>query len=129
MKPRKELPALSESQLAIMHILWDREEATLGDIWSELSAQKPVAKNTVQTLLTRLVEKGWVAYRETGKGFIYRSAQERGAATKQILGRVLDVAFQGSTEGLVMTLLESRRISPEEAARLRKLIDNAEEGH
>lgn len=126
MKAKKELPALSEAQLAIMHVLWDQGESTLGEIWARLAAQKPVAKNTVQTLLTRLVEKGWVEYRETGKGFLYRSARERNAATRQILGRVLEAAFQGSTEGLVMTLLESRRISPEEAARLRKLIDEAE---
>lgn len=128
MSSKKTPPALSDSQIAIMHVLWDREEATLGEIWAEVTADRPLAKNTVQTLLTRLVEKGWVNYRDTGKGFLYRSAQGRRAARKQILNRVLDAAFQGSTEGLVMTLLETRRITPEEAARLRALIDAAEEG-
>jgi predicted transcriptional regulator len=77
-------------------------------------------------LLTRLVEKGWVTYRQEGKSFLYRSVQGRGAARRQILKKVLDAAFQGSTEGLVMTLLEEKGISPEEADRLRRLIDEAE---
>ena len=126
MSERKELPALSEVQLEIMNVLWTLEEATLGDIWAELSARRPVARNTVQTLLTRLVDKGWVLYRQDGKSFVYRSAREKSAARRQILGRVLDAAFQGSTEGLMMTLLEDRSITTEEADRLRSLIDEAE---
>ncbi|MBX7132493.1 MAG: BlaI/MecI/CopY family transcriptional regulator [Fimbriimonadaceae bacterium] len=126
MNERKDLPALSEVQLEIMNVLWTLEEATLGDIWAELSARRPVARNTVQTLLTRLVDKGWVLYRQDGKSFVYRSAREKGAARRQILGRVLDAAFQGSAEGLMMTLLEDRSITAEEADRLRSLIDEAE---
>lgn len=123
---KTDLPPLSESQLEVMHILWDKGEATLGEVWSGLTAKRSLAKNTVQTLLTRLVDKGWVAYRQEGNAFVYRSARERQAAHKQILQRVLDLAFQGSTEGLMMSLLEGKPVGPEEAQRLRELIDQAE---
>jgi len=126
MDRQAELPGLSEAQLEVMHVLWERPEATLGEIWSELSRKRQLAKNTVQTLLTRLVEKGWVKYRQEGKSFLYTSAQGRGTARRQILKKVLDAAFQGSTEGLVMTLLEDKGISQDEADRLHRLIDEAE---
>lgn len=126
MSKETEASTLTETQLEIMHILWEHPDSTLGDIWSLMNAQRPLAKNTVQTLLTRLVERGWVATRSEGKVFLYRSARERQTACRQIVSRVLDAAFLGSTEGLVMALLSERKITPAEAERLRKLIDAAE---
>lgn len=127
MKRASELPALSESQLEVMHAIWDKGEVTLADVWSELNARRPLAKNTVQTLLTRMVEKGWLTYRSEGNTFIYRATRERNAAHRQILDRVIDVAFRGSTEGLLLSLLEDQKLTPEQARRLRALIDAAEE--
>ncbi len=49
MNERKDLPALSEVQLEIMNVLWTLEEATLGDIWAELSARRPVASGRPPT--------------------------------------------------------------------------------
>lgn len=121
-----ELPTLSEAQLEVMNVLWDRGEATLGETWSQLNAKRPLARNTVQTLLSRLVDKGWVTYRSEGTGFIYRASRERQTATSQILQRVLKFAFQGSTEGLMMSLLQDARVSADEARRLKELIDEAE---
>src|SRR5690348_7446730 len=105
MPKKTDLPGLSEAQLEVMDVLWERNEATLGEVWGALSERRSLAKNTVQTLLTRLVEKGWVVHRQVGKSFVYRSAEGRSAARRQILKKVLDAAFQGSTEGLMMTLL------------------------
>lgn len=121
-----DLPALSESQLEVMQVLWSRGESTLGEVWAELSSKRKLAKNTVQTLLTRMVDKGWVTYRQEGNSFVYKSTRERQSARKQIVQRVLDAAFEGSTEGLVMSLLDARPVSPEEAERIKALIDQAE---
>lgn len=126
MSSTESLPALSEAQIEVMHVVWRLNEATLNDVWTELTAKRPLAKNTVQTLLARLVDKGWLTYRQEGNGFIYRGTCERNTAHKQILQRVVDVAFQGSTEGLLVSLLQDTSITPDEAARLRNLIDEAE---
>lgn len=127
MKRASELPALSESQLEVMHAIWDKGEVTLADVWVELNTRRPLAKNTVQTLLTRMVEKGWLTYRPEGNTFVYRATRERNAAHRQILNRLIDVAFRGSTEGLLLSLLEDQKLTPEQAQRLRELIDAAEE--
>ncbi len=52
------LSALSEAQMEIMNVVWDRGEATVADVWKVLAARRAVARSTVLTMLTRLEEKG-----------------------------------------------------------------------
>lgn len=120
------LPALSEAQVEIMNVVWERGEATLGDIWRELAAHRVVARNTVQTLLTRLVDKGWLQYRAEGKVFHYRAGQPREATLRHMAQRFVETAFRGSAEGLVLALLEGQPLAEGEAERIRALIERAE---
>ncbi|MDQ2800344.1 MAG: BlaI/MecI/CopY family transcriptional regulator [Armatimonadota bacterium] len=120
------LPPLSEVQMEIMNAVWDGGEATLGEIWKMLSARRTVARNTIQTLLTRLVEKGWLGYRVTGKTFHYRATRPRETTLRDMAERFVAGTFRGSTEGLVLTLLESQLLSQDEAARIRAMIEQAE---
>ena len=123
-----EMPALSEGQLEIMNVTWELGEGTLGDVWRELNRKRPVARNTVQTLLSRLVDKGWMTYRVEGKTFHYSAAVPREATLRHVAQRLVETAFRGSTEGLVMALIEGQKLDSEEANRIRDLIDRAERG-
>ena len=120
--------ALSEAQTEIMNLVWERGEATLAQVWSALTARREVARNTVQTQLTRLVEKGWLLHRAKGRAFYYRPAVPRQEARSRVVNRMVEAVFDGSTEGLLMTLLDGRKLSKEEADRIRALIEQAEEG-
>ena len=120
------LPALSEAQTEIMNVVWDYGEATLAQVWAALAVRREVARNTVQTQLTRLVEKGWLLHRLEGKAFYYRATVPRRDARSRAVQRLVDAVFGGSAEGLVMTLLDGRRLSSEEASRIRALIERAE---
>ncbi len=119
-------PPLSEAQLEIMNIVWDRGEVTVADVWKALAERRKVARNTVLTMLTRLQEKGWVACDEDGHAFRYRATLPREATLGTMIRRLVDTVFEGSAEGLVLALLHGRGISKEEAARIRKLIAQAE---
>ena len=66
--------ALSPTQLRIMDVVWDRGEVSIAELWKELCSQRKVARNTVQTTVARLEEKGWLKHRVKGTGFIYRAA-------------------------------------------------------
>lgn len=121
----KDLAPLSEAQLEVIHVVWEKGECTLGEIWADISGRKNVARNTVQTLLSRMVDKGWLDYRQVGNAFVYRATRERTAAYKQITKKFVEVAFQGSKEGLILSLLDGSTIDENEANRLRKLIDEA----
>ncbi len=127
MKKADKLPPLSETQMEIMNVVWDRKEATLGDIWGELSSQREVAKNTIQTLLTRLAEKGWVKTRMVGKTYYYSPAAPRESSLQDALKRFVSSAFGGSAENLMTALLNDQALSKDEADRIRKIIEQAEE--
>jgi BlaI family transcriptional regulator, penicillinase repressor len=123
----KPLPPLSEAQLDIMRVVWDRGEVTVADVWKAVAARRKVARSTVLTMIARLVEKGWLCCDEEGHAFRYRAAVPREATLGTVVRRLVDTAFGGSAEGLVMALLHGRGVSKEEARRIKKMIDGAED--
>jgi BlaI family transcriptional regulator, penicillinase repressor len=116
---------LTTGQLQIMNLFWEQGELGVAQVWKLLSDRRPVARNTVQTMLTRLAERGWLRARAEANAFYYRAARPRKFAQSGMAGELLDSAFGGSASRLLMTLLESRRVSPEEARRIQELIDQA----
>jgi BlaI family transcriptional regulator, penicillinase repressor len=119
----EDIQQIGDAQLEILNVLWEKGEASLGDVWGELNKTRSVTKNTVQTLLTRMVEKGLVAYRPDKRSFIYSAKQDRQRTQQGLVKRLIDTVFKGSTEGLVMTLLtEAEQADPKQAERLRRLL-------
>ncbi len=121
-------PPLSEGQLEVMNVVWDRGEATVADVWHALSGRRPLARNTVLTTIQRLEERGWLVRDADGHAHRYRAAAPRGATLGTMVRRLVDTAFAGSAEGLILALLDGRGVSKDEAGRIRAMIDRAEEG-
>lgn len=117
-------PPLTEAQLDIMDVIWELGEATVADVWRGVSARRPVARNTVLTMITRLEEKGWLRHRAVGNAFRYTALLSREAAQQGLLRRLLNTAFKGSAEGLVMALLEDRSLTRDESERIRTILSN-----
>jgi BlaI family transcriptional regulator, penicillinase repressor len=120
-----ELPALSEAQLEIMQIVWGGTEVTVTDVWNVLSKRRQVSRNTVLTLMDRLEKKGWLKRRAEGQTHLYTAAAPRARTLGRVVQRLVDAAFAGSAEGLVLALLEGRGVTDAEARRIRQLIDEA----
>lgn len=118
---------LTPAQLEIMNLFWERGELGVAQVWKLLSARRNVARNTVQTMLTRLVERGWLLARPEGKAFCFRASRQRKSTLRRMVSQLLDTAFDGSASGMVMALLEARRLSHDEAQRIRTLIDRNQE--
>jgi predicted transcriptional regulator len=127
MARQSNLPPLSERQLEIMNVIWDRGEATVGEVWAQLSATRKMVRNTVQTTIVRLEEKGWLKHRAEGNTFYYRATQPGPAVRKRMARQLVKTLFQGSMEGLLLAILDERPLSQDEAERIRKLIDQASE--
>ena len=121
-KPRP----LSAAQLEVMDIVWERGNVSVADVWEALGGARAVTRNTVQTTMARLEDKGWLAHRPVGQSFLYRAARPREDTLKTLVARLVDTAFRGSAEGLVMALVEGRGLSAEERRRIAALIDAAE---
>ena len=121
---KKSKPRLSDAQLEVMGVVWELGEASVADVWRELSKRRKIARNTVQTTLVRLEEKGFLKHHEVGNAFRYQATIERQKTVREMLRSLLQGAFQGSTEGLMMALLEEAPPTQDELKRIRKSLNN-----
>jgi predicted transcriptional regulator len=125
MASNNHLPPLSDVQLEIMNIVWDRSACSVADVWKVLSQRRGVARNTVHTLIARLEEKGWLRRRAQAGRLVYSATVSRETNQQQSVRRLVETVFDGSAEGLVLTLLNEPTISADDAERIRTLITQA----
>lgn len=117
---------LTEAQREIMEIVWDRGEVTVSEVREALANRRDLARNTVQTMIVRLEEKGWLRHREENRTFIYSANRPRTVSLGAKVAQMVDRLFAGSPEEMVTALIEYRGLSSDEAERIRKMIDEAE---
>jgi len=122
MSKSKELPTLSETQLEIMNVVWDHEKCSVADVWRILNNRRGVTRNTVHTLIVRLEEKGWLTHRDEGSAYVYSATISRDEARQRCVQRIIETVFDGSAEGLVLTLLGGGVVSKPAAERIRDMI-------
>jgi predicted transcriptional regulator len=119
---RKKSTTLTEAELPIMEVLWDKGVATVGEVAEGLSKDKAVAYNTVLTLMRILERKGYVQHTKDGRAFVYQPVVDRGEASRTAVRQLLNRFFNDSPELLVLNLLHDEAIDEQEIERLRGLI-------
>ncbi len=123
----KQSDQLTPLELEIMKVLWQEGTANVQTVQQRLQPERTLAYTTVQTMLNVLVRKGKARRTLNERAYIYRPAVSRQSAIAQAVGDLVERVFGGSSEDLVLTLLRTRRLTPEKLARLQKLMDQAEE--
>lgn len=124
---RKRSKTLTEAELRLMEILWEKGQATVAEVTAALPPP-PIAYNSVLTTMRILEQKGYAAHEEAGRAFVYRPLLEREAAAQSAVGHVLSRFFENSSGSLALRLIETERPSDEELLRLKALIEHYEEG-
>ena len=127
---RKRTPAaeqLTPLELDIMKVLWETGPAPVQEVQARLSADRPLAYNTVQTMLNVLHRKGKVRRELKARAYHYEPAVSRTQAAGQAVGDLVQRMFDGSAEDLVLSLVERRQLTPEKLARLTAMIEKGEE--
>ena len=122
---RKPTPTLTDGELKIMDVLWERDEATVRDVTDALADHHPVAYSTVQTMLGILLDKGYVDYRKQGRAFVYTPLVARREARRTALRHMLRQFFGGSSTALAESLLDENDIDLIELKRLRQRVRRA----
>jgi len=123
--PRPKSPTLTEAELRLMQILWDRGPGTVSDVASALPRRRGLAYNTVLTTLRILEAKGYVKRRKDGRAHVYSPLVDRASARRSALRHVVSRFFENSPELLVLNLLDDGRIDAEELERLKAAIREA----
>lgn len=120
-------PPISETEQAVLKALWDTGPVTVREVLIALSAQgHSWAYTTVQTLLTRLLTKGYVVVDRSGSAHVYRAAVSRSELLQQRLSDLAETFCEGTTSPLVLALVEGTQLSSEEIGRLREMLDRLE---
>jgi BlaI family penicillinase repressor len=119
--PRQRAVTLTNHELRLMNVLWDKQNATVADIVSAL-APPPLAYTTVMTTLGTLEDKGYVSHAKAGRAFVYRPLVERSEAATSLLDTLLERFFGSSPGVLALTLLEDGRLSDEDIANVKRVI-------
>ena len=121
---RKKSSGLTDAELRLMEVLWDRGAATVADVVGRLSSEKPpLAYSTVLTTLRILENKGYLKHSKEGRAFVYEPVVGREQARETAVSHLLRRFFEGSPEQLVLNLIRAGKIDSEELARLRKRIE------
>ena len=125
MTPTPRRGRLTRAQLEIMNVVWDLGQVTVADVLNALAKQRQVARTTVLTMMRRLEDKGWLRHETKGNYFVYYPTISRKKTAREMVLTLVDTAFAGSAEGLIMALLDARGLSRKESRRIRSLIDKA----
>lgn len=120
---REESDPLTAAEWKVMKIVWRRKGCASRDVCEEAGREQGWSSSTVKTLLRRLVEKGHLSTTQVGNSFLYRPTRP---ALKAVLGAadaLLDNVLEGMTGPLLAHMVKKSKLSTEELARLRALIE------
>src|SRR6266853_612810 len=112
---------LTPLELEIMHVLWAEGPANVQAVQQHLPRE--LAYTTVQTMLNVLHRKGKVKRRLKDRTYIYQAVLSRQKVVTHAVGDMLDRFFGGSADGLVLSLVETRRLTPEKLAKIQTLLE------
>jgi predicted transcriptional regulator len=120
---------LTKLQLAVLQALWEKGEATVGEVQAALAHERRLALTTVATLLSRLEKQRLLSHRSEGRQFIYRALISEQEMRTSMLTDVTKRLFGGDVTAVVSHLLASGDIKRGDLARVKSLIDaRAREG-
>jgi BlaI family penicillinase repressor len=126
--PKRNLPRPTDAELAILRVLWERGPSTVRDVTEAVHEDRGTGYTTALKLMQIMTEKGLVRRDDTERTHIYEAAVGRDQTQRQLVDDLLERAFGGSAEQLVVQALAAKRASPQELAQIRKLLDELEGG-
>jgi len=123
---RKKSGTLTEAEVRLMDILWEKGEATVGDVVDALPLRQTLAYNTVLTTMRILEQKGYVKHHESGRAFVYSPIVDRSEAQRSAVKQIVSRFFQNSPGLLALNVLENEKLDASEVDRLKRLIKASE---
>ena len=119
-------PSLSKAELEVARIVWSRKGATVRQVLEDLPPGRNLDYKTVQTYLRRLEAKGYLNTRREGRGIVYTPRVRPGQVVRETINDFIHRLFDGEALPLVEYLIQDRRLTDDELAQLRAMLDQAE---
>jgi len=121
---RKKSPNLTEAELRLMDVLWEKGSATVAEVTEALPRDLGLAYNTVLTTMRILEDKGYLKHTKAkeGRAFVYRPVIDRKQASRNAVRYLLSRFYRDSAEALVLHLLQDEELGNQELQRIRLLL-------
>jgi predicted transcriptional regulator len=120
MRPKS--ATLTDQELEIMKIIWDRQDVTVRDVYEALLAKRKVAYTTVMTMMNILEQKGHLRKTQQDRAYVYRSTKPRNQVIRGMVREFVNRVFNGSAEPLLLHLVEDNQLSENDIEEIRAMI-------
>jgi BlaI family transcriptional regulator, penicillinase repressor len=117
---------LTDLELEIMKVIWDREPCTVREVYEELLEKKKIAYTTVMTMMKILEEKGHLKKNAEGRAFVYRSAHPQKKVVTTMVNDLVARLFDGSAKPLVLNLIKDRKLSKKDLEEIARALEGSE---
>ena len=122
-----EPPRPTDAELEILTVLWSIGPATVRDVYQVINRRRSAQYSTVLKFMQIMADKGLLRRNASQRAHVYETTRPREWTQRQLAGHLLDRAFSGSAEALLMGALSARKTSRQELDALRKLLDRYRE--
>jgi len=122
--PRRQSETLTEAELRVMNVLWNKGAATVQQVQDWLSVDHDLAYNSVLTTIRILEKKGYLKHTKDGRAHIYRPIIARDEASRSEVRHLVSRFFGNSHHSLLMNLLQEQELDAEEVKELRQILES-----
>ena len=119
---------ISDAEWIVMNLIWDSQPVDARFVMDELGKPNHWSDATVKTMLHRLVKKGVLAHKADGKRYLYHAKVRRGNCVRKASRSFLDRVFGGQAAPALLHLVKTARLSEDEVAEIRALLDEKDKG-
>ena len=123
---KRELPKPTDAELAILRVLWERGPSTVRAVTDAIQEERGTGYTTALKLMQIMTDKGLVQRDDSNRSHVYEAVAPAEETQRQLVGDLLDRAFGGSAQQLVLQALSGRKASRADLAEIRKLLDEME---
>ena len=124
---KKTHTTLTPQELAIMKVVWRKEEATVRDVYEALQESRPVAYTTVMTMMRILQEKGFLTKVTEERAHVYAPTKSRQQVLGSMVRDFVDRVFDGAPDSLLLHLAKDNKLTPKQRRIVEKLVEDIEE--
>ena len=116
----------TDRELTILRILWDNGPSTVREVNEAMNEDQDTGYTTTLKLMQIMIDKGLLRRDDSRFKHIYKPAMTEEKTQKLLVGELLETAFSGSAEKLVMRALSAKKVSAKELEKIRKILDEFE---
>ncbi len=115
-------PSFGELELEILNVLWEQGPATVREVLEHLRPGKKPVYTTVLTVMRLMHEKGYLTRKEQGRAHVYQAKLREDSIKRGLLRGLIEAAFRGSKEALLVRLFQDEGVTEQELRRVRAVL-------